>query len=296
MTLNNGHRERASRCVSRARDAALLANHIAPSTLGAVPLRNLTPAAVRAWYAALGPDHRTASAHAYALLHSIAATAVGDGLLADNPCQIKGAMTTARQRQPVILSVEEVAQVADTIEPQLKALVLISAWCGLRWGEVIELRRKDVSVDASVLSVGRGATHRGGCRIDTPKSGKGRVVVVPRHIRPDIEAHLAHLAKDAGALLFPAPRGGCHLTDTTFRRHFNTALKSIGREGVRVHDLRHFAGTQTARVGGSLADTMERLGHSTHGASLIYQHAVSGRGAQIAEALSKLAEDPGDTP
>ena len=134
VTLNNGHRERASRCVSRARDAALLANHIAPSTLGAVPLRNLTPAAVRAWYAALGPDHRTASAHAYALLHSIAATAVGDGLLADNPCQIKGAMTTARQRQPVILSVEEVAQVADTIEPQLKALVLISAWCGLRWG------------------------------------------------------------------------------------------------------------------------------------------------------------------
>ena len=100
-----------------------------------MPLRNLTPAAVRAWYAALGPDHRTASAHAYALLHSIAATAVGDGLLADNPCQIKGAMTTARQRQPVILSVEEVAQVADTIEPQLKALVLISAWCGLRWGK-----------------------------------------------------------------------------------------------------------------------------------------------------------------
>ena len=64
----------------------------------------------------------------------------------------------------------------------------------------------------------------------------------------------------------------------------------MGDEGVRVHDLRHFAGTQTARVGGSLADTMGRLGHSTHGASLIYQHAVSGRDAEIAEALSRLAE------
>ena len=92
----------------------------------------------------------------------------------------------------------------------------------------------------------------------------------------------------------PAARGGCHLDSKTFRTHFNAALKSVGREGVRVHDLRHFAGTQTARVGGSLADTMERLGHSTHGASLIYQHAVTGRDAQIAEALSRLAEEPAD--
>ena len=51
------------------------------------------------------------------------------------------------------------------------------------------------------------------------------------------------------------------------------ALESIGREGVRVHDLRHFAGTQTARVG-SLVETMERLGHSTASASLLYQQRV----------------------
>ena len=125
---------------------------------------------------------------------------------------------------------------------------MISAWCGLRWGEVSELRRKDISEGAEVITVARGVTHRRGCRIDTPKSGKARVVVVPPHIRPDIEAHLAaHVAKDAGALLFPAPRGGCHLDGKTFRTHFNRALKSIGREGVRVHDLRHFAGTQTGQ-------------------------------------------------
>src|SRR4029077_2124476 len=117
--------------------------------------------------------------------------AVGDGLLTDNPCQIKRAMNTPRQRQPVILTVAEMAALAEAIEPQrLRALVLISAWCGLRWGEVIELRRRDVSEDASVLSVGRGATHRGGCRIDTPKSGKARAVHVPPHIRADILGHL----------------------------------------------------------------------------------------------------------
>ena len=234
-----------------------------------MPLRNLTPAAVRAWYAALDPAHRTASSHAYALLHGICATAVGDGLLADNPCQIKGAMNTARQRQPVILTVEEVAQVADAIEPQrLRALVLISAWCGLRWGEVIELRRKDVSVDASVLSVGRGATHRGGCRIDTPKSGKPRAVVVPPHIRGDIKHHLDAFtdADRRGAAVRHRPAADVTSTTRSSATYLAPALKSVGREGVRVHDLRHFAGTQAARVG-SLAETMARLGHSTVGAA-----------------------------
>lgn len=75
-----------------------------------------------------------------------------------------------------------------------------------------------------------------------------------------------------------------------FRRgHFRPALAAIGRDGVRVHDLRHFAGAQAARVG-NLVETMGRLGHSTPRASLMYQHIVSGRDAAIAEALSKLAE------
>jgi len=74
-------------------------------------------------------------------------------------------------------------------------------------------------------------------------------------------------------------------------------LKTVGREGVRVHNLRHFAGTQTARAGGNQPETMQRLGHSTVSASLLYQQRVSGRDAEIAQALSQLAaEASGDTP
>ena len=61
-----------------------------------------------------------------------------------------------------------------------------------------------------------------------------------------------------------------------------------------MHDLRHFAGTQVARVG-SLAETMSHLGHSTVSASMRYQHMVSGRDAEIAAALSKLAESTDGT-
>ena len=274
---------------------ALLDRHITP-TIGTTPLKDLTPDAVRSWYSSLGPDHPTVNSHSYGLLHAVAQTAVSDGLLLANPCSIRRAIKAQRQREPVILTVQEVAKVADAIGPErLKALVLISAWCGLRWGEVSELRRKDISDDCAVITVARGVTHRQGCRIDSPKSGKPRVVVVPPHIRADIEAHLAeHVEQGPEALLFPAPCGGCHLDDKTFRARFTAALKTVGREGVRVHDLRHFAGTQTARVG-NLIETMERLGHSTVSASLLYQQRVSGRDAEIAQALSRLAEAPGDT-
>jgi integrase len=69
------------------------------------------------------------------------------------------------------------------------------------------------------------------------------------------------------------------------------ALKSVGREGVRIHDLRHFSGTQVARVG-NLVETMNHLGHSTVSASLRYQHMVSGRDVEIANQLSALATKP----
>lgn len=272
----------------------LLRLHIGPG-LGAVPVKNLTPDAVRSWFAALGTTHTRRNAQAYSLLHAIMRTAVSDGLLPANPCQISGAMNPARRREPTILDVSEVAALADAIRPgRLKTLVLVSAWCATRWSEVSELRRKDVAADCTLITISRSVTRRDGLyRVDTPKSGKSRAVVVPPHIRDDLKAHLDTVGKSPEALLYPAAGGG-HMNDRVFsREYFAKALKSIGRDSVRVHDLRHFAGTQTARVG-NLKETMDRLGHSTVKASLTYQSVVSGRDYEVAEALSKLANPKAD--
>lgn len=269
----------------------LLRLHIEPA-LGPLPVRHLTPEAVRVWWASLDTGHPTTNAHAYRLLRAVATTAVTDGLLASNPCHIERAGSPVRRRQPVILDVKEVAALAATIEPsRLKTLVLLAAWCGPRWGEVCELRRKDVGPGCETLTVARAVTHRSGeCIVATPKSGKPRVVVVPPHIRADLKHHLdTEVPKDPESLLFWPEKKGCHIRDSVFGDYFKAALKTIGREGVRVHDLRHFAGTQTARVG-NLVETMGRLGHSSVRASLIYQGVVSGRDAEVAEALSRLAQ------
>lgn len=223
---------------------------------------------------------------------------MADGLIQRNPCQIPRVMNPARKREPVILTPAEVAKLADSIRPErLKCLILLSAWCGVRWGEVSELRRKDVSKDHTLLTVARAVTRRDKeYRVDTPKSGKGRAVVVPPHIRPALEHHMAtHVCSSPDSLLFPAASGG-HMNDRVFsREYFAKALKTIGQEKVRAHDLRHFAGTQTARVG-NLVETMSRLGHSTIKASVMYQAVVTGRDYEVAEALSKLAAEDGGTP
>ncbi|MGD9514274.1 tyrosine-type recombinase/integrase [Mycolicibacterium sp.] len=272
----------------------LLRLHIKPK-LGKVPMGSLTPDAVRVWFASLGTEHTRRNSHAYGLLNAICNTAVADSLIERNPCQLPRVMNPARKREPVILTPAEIAALADAIQPaRLKALVLLSAWCGVRWGEVSELRRKDISVDCTVLTVARAVTRRDKeYRVDTPKSGKGRAVVIPPHIRPIVKAHMKTVGSSPESLLFPAASGG-HMNDRVFsREYFANALKAIGKDGVRVHDLRHFAGTQTARVG-NLVETMGRLGHSTVKASLAYQAVVTGRDHEVADALSKLATD--DTP
>jgi integrase len=266
----------------------LLRLHI-KDQIGAVPLAMLTPQHVRSWYHGLGTDHPRRNTHAYGLLHAICSTAVKDQILAANPCQIERAMDSPRKREPIILTPGEVATLAETITPpKMKAFILVSAWCGLRYGEVVELRRKDIAPDGSVIGVSRAVTHRGQCRIDTTKSGRARTVVTPPHIRAVLVEHLAqHVGDDPKALVFPAVTG-CHLNDRVARTYLEPALKSIGRESVRIHDLRHFAGTQAARVG-NLPETMAYLGHSTPRASLRYQAIVSGRAAEMADQLSRLA-------
>src|ERR1700752_1996114 len=97
-----------------------------------------------------------------------------------------------------------------------------------------------------------------------------------------------YVGNQPDSLLFAPVRGGCHLSDKVIRDALAPALKSVGLHHVRIHDLRHFAGTQTARVG-NLVETMGRLGHSTVTASLRYQHQVNGRDVEVAAALSALA-------
>jgi integrase len=184
---------------------------------------------------------------------------------------------------------------------RLRLMVLLASWCALRFGETIELRRRDVDLAGEVIRIRRAAVRvkqdgaegaRYAYLTTTPKSEASvRDVSVPPHLLPVIEAHLSeHVGTGRDALLFPAARGG-HLQPSTLMRHWYRARASIGREDLRWHDLRHSGAVLAAATGATLAELMARLGHSTPAAAMRYQHAAQGRDREIAALLSKMAEN-----
>ena len=96
------------------------------------------------------------------------------------------------------------------------------------------------------------------------------------------------VSDDSNALLFPCDSGK-HLTDVR-DAGWTKAVEAVGREGLRFHDLRHFAGTIASQVGGTVAETQRRLGHSTYKAAMRYQAALDERDHEIAKKLSKAAQ------
>jgi len=131
-------------------------------------------------------------------------TAVADEIIAASPCRIRGASATRTRHQPRVASLGELERIVEAMPDRYRALVLLAAWCGLRLGELTELRRADVDVAAGVVHVRRAVTRAGG--VGEPKSVAGRrTVSIPPHVVPVVDAHLrTHVAADPGALLFPA--------------------------------------------------------------------------------------------
>lgn len=275
---------------TRAHYRSVLDSRILPA-LGEVPIRDLTPPVVRAWHADLGKARPTIRAHAYSLLRAILATAVSDQVITANPCHVRGAGQAKRASRTEPASLAELTELVAAMPAKYRVMVLLAAWCGLRFGELTELRRGDVDLRTGVLHIRRAVVWVDSKPlITTPKSDAGtRDVAVPPHLLPAIREHLAtHAQWGREGLLFPSP-AGAHLTTSTLYKAFWPARRKAGRPDLRFHDLRHTGAVLAAATGATLAELMGRLGHSTPGAALRYQHAAKGRDAEIAGLLSKLA-------
>lgn len=64
---------------------------------------------------------------------------------------------------------------------------------------------------------------------------------------------------------------------------------TIGRNDLRLHDLRHTGLTWSAATGATLAELMHRAGHKSSVAAQRYQHATEDRDRALAHALAELA-------
>ena len=150
----------------------------------------------------------------------------------------------------------------------------------------VDLERGTVTVAEQLLEV------NGVFSLGPPKSAAGRrTVTLPAVVVSALAEQLArYTAKSPEAFVFLSSHGK-HLRRSNFnRRVWQRAVKAAGVEGLRVHDLRHTAGTLATAAGGSLREVMDRLGHSTTVAAVRYQHVMADRDAAIARELNRLIE------
>jgi integrase len=92
-------------------------------------------------------------------------------------------------------------------------------------------------------------------------------------------------------LVFTGPEGK-PLRHSNFRcRVWLPAVRKAGLTGIHFHDLRHTGNTLAAGAGATLRNLMDRMGHDSQRAAMIYLHGSTARQHEIADSLSKIARE-----
>ncbi|MDQ2728270.1 MAG: site-specific integrase [Actinomycetota bacterium] len=213
-----------------------------------------------------------------------------DEVIVRNPCQVARAGIERAAERPVA-SVGDVQALADAIAPRFRLVVLLGAWCGLRRGELLALRRGDIDLDHATVRVERAVQHRqnGTLEFGPPKTDAGRrTVAIPPHLTPEVTAHLERFTgPEADSLVFTGEKGG-PVRPHVLQKAWVAAKDTTGLTQLHLHDLRHSGNTWAAATGASTKELMARMGHASAQAAIAYQHATAERDQAIAAALSSL--------
>jgi integrase len=269
----------------------LLELHVLPS-LGRTALVNLAPSTIRSWHASLAQIHPSTAAKAYRLLSAILRTAVVDGLLVTSPCKVDGAGVERPAERPVA-TVPEVGVLEAAMPEHLRLIVILATWCQLRRAELLGLRRRDVDLPHATIHIeqSRTVTMHGKSLVKAPKTQAGRrTIAVPEALIEKISGHLDGFTGPGPDDLIFVGITGVPLTANVLQVAWQRARASVGRDDLRLHDLRHTGLTLAAATGATTVELMHRAGHSSSVAAMRYQHATKDRDRIIADALGIFVE------
>lgn len=265
---------------------------------GSMPVEDMTPSVIEQWRAGLGADrdhplsNRTRN-KSLTILGGIMERSRKLYGLHSNPVRD---VEKLRERYDAtrfdFYSPEEVhALVRGAASEQDAAIFLTAAFTGLRRGELIALRWRDIDFERSAIRVsGSYATGK----LTTPKSGHGRVVPMV----PEVATTLAKLNQRGRSvgddeLVFPG-EFGMFLDGSALRRRFVAAGARAGLRPIRFHDLRHTFGTLAVRGAESIVELQSWLGHAEVRTTMRYTHYREQRNA--AERLARAFESPAPSP
>jgi integrase len=283
--------------------------HLLTSDLAQKPVARLEPSDLRRLYAAKLSSGLSSTSvhHIHAVVHVALQRAVDDGVLGRNVAALVG-----RSNRPKVRRVE-MNTIADGDQPRrfleaakrerLEALLVLAITTGMRRGELLALRWKDVDLDRGVLAVTGSlqGESRPTLSIATPKSGKSRTVALGTVAVTALREHRKRQVQDqllVGSewcdlgLVFSTAFGD-FLSPTTLRLALRRTLTRASLPTIRFHDLRHSAATLMLSRGVHPKMASEMLGHSTIAITLdLYSHVTANMQRQAADAIDAALADP----
>lgn len=254
------------RATTRARLETTMRNQVLPR-FGRFPLDRIGNADIRAWVSELLATGLSAASVRKAVfaLRKCLGAAVADGRLATNPAH-EIPLPSERQKPPCFLSRVEVEQLVDAMPPRYAALILVGAYAGLRWGEAVGLRRRDIDHNRSRIRVSHTAVEvRGRITLDNlPKTTRSiRSVPIARSVMRRLQDHLERFVGPCGDdLVFVAPGGG-PLFRSFSRTVLRPAVTATGLRDITFHGLRHSFVAIMVAAGCNVREVSEWAGHNS---------------------------------
>jgi integrase/recombinase XerD len=184
-----------------------------------------------------------------------------------------------RKKLPVVLSMQEVQSLLDSVENLKHRAILTAIYSGgLRLGEVIKLKPSDIDAERMTILVRQG------------KGNKDRYTVLGQVTLELLRRY--YKAYRPAEWLFPSKDPAQPLSGSSVQRVFKKALHRAGiRKKASVHTLRHSFATHLLESGTDLYHIQHLLGHTTAKTTSIYLHITGKDLAKVKSPIDLLPSD-----
>lgn len=233
--------------------------HVQPRW-GDVRIADIDLPDVEAWISKLRKDEysTTTVIRVHSVLAGILDSAVKAKRLRANPARGVDNLPAKTAKRHVYLTAEDVEKLAS--EAKHRVLVLTLAYTGLRWGEAVALRVRDIQFLRRRLSVTENAVQMGVEHDEkAPKSNAVRSVPVPQFVLDELAVHCEGRSRNDlvfgnGTNYLPRPKSG--------DGWFAGAVRRSGVQTVTPHDLRHTCASLAVAAGANVLALARMLGHA----------------------------------
>ncbi len=265
--------------------------------IGGKYLQRLIPGDIEAMYKSLSNLSGKTLREIHSVLNLALKAAVKKRYLSTNPCDAVD-RPRATKYQAAFVHPDAIATYLAAFDGSwVYPAAVLALFCGLRRGELLALRWRDIDYTRSLITVAHSITRIDGAnKMKAPKSDQTRTVSMPAGIVDILKAHKKRQAEFRLLLgdeyhksEFVITRDTGHSPAPTYMsKAFTDGIARAGLRAVRLHDLRHTTGSLMIYEGVDIKTVSEILGHSSINITLdVYAHVIEEAKKKAADSLDK---------